>query len=217
LLAKFARWPVSAVVLFTRTNRGCTDHFHVTHFVNGQPREDSPGQYRTPVCHANHYTCGYRTPEVVPAEIHSSANSQGTVDYTMTSIVTGFIPMAKPREPTMSAPPMPSWAAAVADGELSVAWASPKIQQNRQNRSARTKWREIGLIGVRKGTSHAAGGRRCGPRERCLALSRPVTGQFAWRGFPNETPKCCRSISSYPIGGHCQKSAAFLKRLGPLF
>jgi hypothetical protein len=48
LLAKGSRRPISTVGLCIHTNRGCTDHFHVMHFVNGQPRKESPGQYRRP-------------------------------------------------------------------------------------------------------------------------------------------------------------------------
>jgi hypothetical protein len=45
LPTKFVRRLISTVVLFTHRNCGCSDHFHVTYFVNGWPREESPGQY----------------------------------------------------------------------------------------------------------------------------------------------------------------------------
>jgi hypothetical protein len=47
LPVKFTGRPISTVVLFTHRNHECSDHFHVTLSVNGQPRKESPGQYRT--------------------------------------------------------------------------------------------------------------------------------------------------------------------------
>jgi hypothetical protein len=63
LSAKFARGPISTVVLFTHENRRRSDHFHVTHFVKGQPRKDSPGQYQTP--YINSILVCFQTPGVL--------------------------------------------------------------------------------------------------------------------------------------------------------
>jgi hypothetical protein len=45
LPAKSARRPISTSVLFAHRNCGCSDHFYVTHLVNGQTLKESPGHH----------------------------------------------------------------------------------------------------------------------------------------------------------------------------
>jgi hypothetical protein len=80
LPAKFAQWPISTAVLFTYRNRRCSGHFHVTHFVNGQPRKESPGRYRTPCVNARKRRNSASCLNVLNYKIQSTSQE---VDYQM--------------------------------------------------------------------------------------------------------------------------------------